>query len=94
MDETANNETNLNLFNQEQENTNINVPISHNGKMRELLKKIYDHMQQIRYNYQKYSYKHNINNEWLLIASLIDRILFLTYTFVILVSTLTILRNK
>ena len=56
--------------------------------------KVYEHTQQIRFNYQRYSYLNNINNEWLLIATIIDRILFLIYTGIILFSTFTILKTK
>ncbi len=65
-----------------------------NTRFKELFKKVYEHLIQIRYSYQKFSYTTKLNNEWLLIASLVDRILFLLYCFVVIVSTLSILRVK
>ncbi len=85
-------QANLNLPNEQ--DVHQNEITTNNGKMKELFKKIYEHMQQIRYNYQRQSYKNNINNEWLLIASIFDRIFFLIYTFIILFSSFAILRTK
>ena len=92
-DEIAHIQTELNERNQG-ETLNEAPPKSNNEKMKELLKKVYEHTQQIRFNYQRYSYLNNINNEWLLIATIIDRILFLIYTGIILFSTFTILKTK
>ena len=92
-DEIAHIQTGLEDSNQ-QENANEAASRSNNEKIKELFKKVYEHIQQIRFNYQRYSYKHNINNEWLLIATIIDRILFLIYTGIILLSTFTILKTK
>ncbi len=64
------------------------------NKTKELLKKTYDHMVQIRDNYQKYGYNENINNEWLLVAHFLDRFLFLVYCFIVTISTFTILKTK
>ena len=76
------------------EEDDINETPTNNGKIKELLKKVYEHIQQIRFSYQRYSYKSNMNNEWLLIATIVDRILFLIYTGVILLSTFLILQTK
>jgi len=44
-----------------------------------LLKKIYRHTDQMRYRFQQDAYKECAKNEWFLVASLIDKILFFIY---------------
>ena len=62
--------------------------------LKEVLKKIYEHLQQIHDTYQKRTFKEKHNNEWLLVASLVDRMLFIAYCFVIVLSVFTILKNN
>jgi len=62
--------------------------------LKEVLKKIYEHLQQIHDTYQKKTFKEKHNNEWLLVASLVDRMLFIAYCFVIVLSVFSILKNN
>lgn len=58
-----------------------------------LLKNIYDHIEQIRYGIQKETYRRCVNNEWLLVGTLIDKILFFAYCSIVIVCTLVIFKN-
>lgn len=58
-----------------------------------LLKRIHEHMEQIRYRMQKETYKNCTSNEWLLVGSLVDKILFFVYCSIVIFCTLTIFRN-
>ncbi len=60
----------------------------------DLLRSIYDHLVQMRDSNQKHNHKDNVNNEWLLVANLIDRFLFLTYCFIVTSASFAILREK
>ena len=58
-----------------------------------LLKNIYEHMDQIRYRLQKDTYKRCTNNEWLLVGTLVDKILFFAYCSIVIFCTMTIFKN-
>lgn len=73
------------------ENSSEEVPKT---RLKEVLKKIYEHLQHIHDTYQKRTFKEKHNNEWLLVASLVDRILFIAYCFVIVLSVISILKNN
>lgn len=55
-----------------------------------LLRKVYDHMEQLRYRMQRETFKQCVNNEWLLVGTLVDKILFFTYCSIVIFCTLTI----
>lgn len=57
-----------------------------------ILKKIYNQIDQLKYRMQKDTYKRCINNEWMLVGTLIDKILFLAYCVVVIVSTNSIFK--
>lgn len=59
-----------------------------------LLKNIYDHMEQIRYRLQKDTYRRCVNNEWLLVGTLVDKILFFAYCSIVITCTLIIFKNQ
>ncbi len=57
-----------------------------------LLKAIYNHMEQLRYKMQIEMYKKCTTNEWLLVAILIDKILFFIYCFIVILCTTTLFK--
>ncbi len=59
-----------------------------------LLKSIYDHMEQVRYRIQKDTYRQCVSNEWLLVGTLVDKILFFVYCSIVIFCTLTIFKNN
>lgn len=58
-----------------------------------LLKKTMIHLEQLRYKMQKETYKKCKNNEWLLVGVLADKIFFLIYCSIIIISTMTIFKS-
>lgn len=58
-----------------------------------LLKSIYDHMEQIRYRIQRDTFLQCACNEWLLVGTLVDKILFFIYCSIVIFCTLTIFKN-
>lgn len=58
-----------------------------------LLKKIYDHIEQIRYGIQKDTYRRCVNNEWLLVGTLMDKMLFIAYFSIVIICTTVIFRE-
>jgi hypothetical protein len=58
-----------------------------------VLKKIHEHVDQMRYRMQKDTYKRCTNNEWLLVGTLVDRILFFTYCSIVIFCTMAIFKN-
>lgn len=58
-----------------------------------LLKNIYDHIEQIRYGIQKDTYRRCVNNEWLLVGTLVDKVLFFAYCSIVIFCTLVIFKN-
>jgi hypothetical protein len=57
-----------------------------------LLKMIHGHIDQLGYNYQKENYKLCVNNEWLLIGVILDKILFFVYCSVVIFATMIIFK--
>lgn len=64
-----------------------------NLTLTKLLKKTLNHMEQLRYKMQKETYKKCKNNEWLLVGILMDKIFFLIYCSVIIISTMSIFKS-
>jgi hypothetical protein len=58
-----------------------------------LLTKMYNHMDQLRYRMQRETFKKCTNNEWLLVATLVNKILFLTYFMIIFFTTKAIFKS-
>lgn len=58
-----------------------------------LLKKIYDHIEQIRYAIQKDTYRRCVNNEWLLVGTLMDKMLFIAYFSIVIICTTVIFKE-
>lgn len=58
-----------------------------------VLKKIYENIEQIRYRMQIDTYNTCKNNEWLLVGTLFDKILFFVYCTIVIFSTFTIFRQ-
>ncbi len=58
-----------------------------------MLKKTMIHLEQLRYKLQRETYKTCKNNEWLLVGILFDKIFFLIFCSIILISTMTIFKN-
>ena len=73
-------------------NGNIRQSSSNKFGFTKLLKKIYDHLEHIKYKLQIETYRKSTNNEWLLVALLIDKILFLAYCLIVIISTMTIFK--
>jgi hypothetical protein len=57
-----------------------------------VLRKIYNQIDQLKYRMQRDTYKRCINNEWMLVGTLIDKILFLAYCLIVIVSTNSIFK--
>lgn len=94
--ETANNSLNSSLVQPEPSTTRpnrLNSDSSSKMTLTRLLKNIYDHMEQIRYRLQRDTYKRYVNNEWLLVGTLVDKILFFVYCSVVIFCTLSIFKN-
>lgn len=58
-----------------------------------LLKTTLGHMEQLRYKLQRDTYKKCKNNEWLLVGILMDKICFLIYCSIIIISTMSIFKS-
>jgi hypothetical protein len=63
-----------------------------NYDLTRLLKKIYAHMEQLKYTFQRDTYELCKNDEWLFIALLIDKILFFFYCAIVVFATLSIFK--
>jgi hypothetical protein len=66
-------------------NKNINSTV--------ILKKIHNHIDQIRCHQDKKIYKNCSIIEWLFVASIIDKFLFFGYCTIVVISTISIFRN-
>lgn len=64
------------------------------SKLNKVLKSINQHLNQIQYNQQKKSHENKINKEWCFVASIVDRVLFTLYCFIIIITTLNIWKTK
>ena len=88
-------ENDLNPFNQPQTSVANTVESNdhNNYDLSLVLKKIYTQIDQLKYRLQKDTYRRCINNEWMLIGTLIDKILFFAYCLVVIVSTNSIFKS-
>ena len=79
----------LNPFNQQRTSSSAieGNDQSNNYDLSRVLKNIYNQIDQLKYRLQRDTYRRCINNEWMLIGSLVDKILFFTYCIVVIVST-------
>ena len=59
-----------------------------------LLRKCYNHLEQLRYKLQLQTYAQCTNNEWLLVAIFMDKILFFIYFIIVFFSLITIFKWK
>lgn len=59
-----------------------------------LLKKIYEQMDQLKYKMQRDTYRNCINNEWMLIGTLLDKVLFFVYCGIVIFTTMTIFKQN
>lgn len=86
--------SNANSNGEDQEpNDEQNLQNNRNLNFTKLLKKIYEHIEQVRYGLQRDTYKRCTHNEWLLVGTLIDKILFFLYCSIVIICTFTIFRN-
>jgi hypothetical protein len=74
-------------------NSQSNEPVKQSFTLTKLLKKTMIHLEQLRYKMQKETYKKCKNNEWLLVGVLADKIFFLIYCSIIIISTMTIFKS-
>ena len=58
-----------------------------NFELSKVLKKIYTQIDQLKDRLQKDTYRRCVQNEWLLIGTILDKILFLTYCVIVIIST-------
>ncbi|CAF0769090.1 unnamed protein product [Brachionus calyciflorus] len=63
------------------------------NNLTKLLRQIYENIDQIRYRLQIDTYNSCKNNEWLLVGTLVDKILFFVYCTIVIISTFTILKQ-
>jgi hypothetical protein len=76
--------------------TSTTTTTTNNNKeliLTKMLKKTMIHLEQLRYKLQRETYKTCKNNEWLLVGILFDKIFFLIFCSIILISTMTIFKN-
>ena len=79
-------------------NNNVQTEANHNQQtvssytLSKLLKMIYGHMDQLGYTYQKENYRVCVNNEWLLIGVILDKILFFVYCSIVIFATMIIFK--
>ena len=64
-----------------------------NYDLTKVLKKIYNQMDQLKYRMQKDTYRRCINNEWMLVGTLVDKILFFVFCGIVLFSTRSIFKH-
>ena len=57
------------------------------------LKRVYDHMEQLRLMLQRDTYRRCANNEWLLVAALVDKLLFFAYCGIVVFTTINIFKS-
>ena len=72
--------------------TEANNPNVSSYTLSKLLKMIYGHMDQLGYTYQKENYRVCVNNEWLLIGVILDKILFFVYCSIVIFATMIIFK--